>query len=383
VSSGGNLALRLWQNLDWILLGLTVLAGAMGLAAIAGVSGTGLHDPAVLSAVKHQLEGTVVGVGALVVLAAVDYHAWARWAKPLYGFLIVVLVATWRLGHHALGAARWIRIGHVEIQPSEFCKLLLILWLATLLTPQVGRLRRWRTALLAGAYAALPALLVALQPDLGTSLVFAAILIGTLYAGGFPGGRLAIAVLLAVGLGVGAVVAHLRWHLPIPMHGYQLQRLLSFLNPQAVSQSYGYQVIQSEVTIGSGRLFGTGLFSMGVNNQLHYLPEANSDFIFASIGNTVGFIGACAVLLVLGLIVWRTLRCMAAARDGLGALLVGGIAAMLGAQTLLNAGVALGLLPLTGVPLPFFSSGGSAALANFAAIGVVQSVYMRRKKIQF
>ena len=375
--------MRLWQNVDWTLLGLTLLAAVMGLVAVAGVSGTSLHDPAVVGVLQHQLAYTLMGLCALTVLALVDYHAWARWAKALYAFLIVVLVVTWRLGHHTLGAARWIRIGHLEIQPSELGKLLLILWLATLLAPQAGQIRRWRTALLAGAYTALPALLVALQPDLGTSLVFAAVLVGVLYAGGFPGTQLALAVACVVGLAVGGVVAHVRWHLPIPIQPYQLDRLLSFLNPQVVAQSSGYQVIQSEVTIGSGRLFGTGLFSMGVNNQLHWLPESNSDFIFASIGSTVGFVGACAVLLVLGAIVWRTLHCMAGARDGLGALLTGGIAAMLAAQTLLNAGVALGLLPLTGVPLPFFSVGGSAALTNFAALGLVQSVYMRRKKIQF
>lgn len=369
--------------MDWLLFALALLAAGMGIVALAGVSGTGLHDPAVLSAVKHQAAYTLVGVAALLVISSTDYHAWARWAKPFYAFLVLILIVTWRLGRHALGAARWIRVGHLEVQPSEFCKLLLILTLAAMLAPRVGQLTRWRSLLLPLLAAALPALLVALQPDLGTSLVFAAILVGTVYAAGFPGWRLAIGLLLVLALAIGAVVAHLRWHLPIPMHGYQLQRLLSFLNPQAVAKTSGYQIIQSEVTIGSGRLLGTGLFSMGVNNQLHYLPEANSDFIFASIGNTLGFVGACAVLLVLGLLVWRMLRCMAAARDGLGALLVGGAAAMLGAQILLNAGVALGLLPLTGVPLPFFSSGGSAAVTNFAAIGVVQSVYMRRKKIQF
>jgi len=374
---------RLWQNMDWLLLGLVLLAGLMGTAAVAGVSGSSLHDPAVISAVKHQLGYTVLGVVALLVVTLVDYHAWARWAKPLYAFLLVLLVLTWRLGHQTLGAARWIRIGHLEIQPSEFCKVLLVIWLATALAPQVGQMRRWGRAVLPILYAALPAGLVALQPDLGTSLVFAAIVVAVLYAAGYPGERLALGLALVVGGGVAAVVAHVRWHLPIPIHGYQLQRLLSFLNPQADPQGTGYHIIQSEMAIGSGRLFGTGLFSMGVNNQLHYLPEANSDFIFASIGNTVGFIGASAVLLILGLIVWRTLRCMAAARDGLGALLVAGVAAMIAFQTVLNAGVALGLMPVTGVPLPFFSAGGSAALTNFAAIGLVQSVVMRRKKIQF
>lgn len=369
--------------MDWLLLGLVLLAGLMGTAAVAGVSGTGVHDPAVISAVKHQLGYTILGVVALFAATAVDYHVWARWAKPLYAGLILLLVITWRLGHQALGAARWIRIGHLEIQPSEFCKLLLVIWLATILAPQVGQLRRWGSAFLPVVYAMVPAALVALQPDLGTSLVFAAIVIAVLYAAGYPGERLGLAIALVVGGAIAAVVAHVRWHIPIPIHPYQLQRLLSFLNPQADPQGTGYHIIQSEMAIGSGRVFGTGLFSMGVNNQLHYLPEANSDFIFSSITNMTGFIGGSAVVLVLGLIVWRTLHCMAAARDGLGALLIAGIAAMLAFQTLLNMGVALGLMPVTGVPLPFFSAGGSAALTNFAAIGIVQSVFMRRKKIQF
>lgn len=377
------MSLRQWRNLDWPLLGLMLLAAAMGLVAVAGVTGTGLHDPVVRATLRHQIAYTIVGLVAFVVCASTDYHAWSRWAKPLYVLLLVLLIVTWRLGHHALGAARWIRVGHFEFQPSEFCKLLLVVCLSTWLAPQVGRLRGWGDIIAPTAVAALPALLVALQPDLGTSLVFAAILVGILFAAGVPGERLVLGVALVLGAGIAAVVAHLRWHVPIPIHAYQLNRLLSFLHPQHNAQSTGYHILQSEMAIGSGRVWGNGLFSMGVNNQLRYLPESNSDFVFASISDVAGFVGAASVLGVLVVSVCRMLRCMASARDAFGALLVAGVAAMLGFQTLLNAGVTLGLTPVTGVPLPFFSVGGSAAVADFLAMGVVQSVCMRRKKIQF
>lgn len=377
------MSLRQWRNLDWPLLGLMLLAAAMGLVAVAGVTGTGLQSPLVRAVLRHQVADTAVGLVAFAVCVSIDYHAWSRWAKPLYAFLLTLLLVTWRLGHQALGAARWIRIGHFEFQPSEFCKLLLIVCLSSWLAPLMGKLHRWRDIVAPTLLAALPALLVAVQPDLGTSLVFAAILVGILFAAGVPGGRLVLGVVLVLGVAIAAVVAHLRWHVPVPIHAYQLNRLLSFLHPRQNARTTGYHILQSEMAVGSGRLWGNGLFSMGVNSQLRYLPESNSDFVFASISDVSGFVGAAAVLAVLALAVWRVLQCMVHARDPLGALLVAGVAAMLGFQTFLNAGVTLGLTPVTGVPLPFFSVGGSAAVADFLAMGVVQNVCMRRKKIHF
>ncbi len=375
---------RFWRNLDWALLAITFGAAGAGLVAIAGVSGTSLHAPAVRLLVIKQLIWTVLGTGALAACALTDYHLVERWRRELYVILLLMLGVVLVAGHHNLGSQRWIQIGPLQVQPSEFSKLLLIFWLSAILAPKAGSLRRWEQVLLPVAGAALAAGLVAIQPDLGTSMVFFAILGGMLYIAGFSGARLVTVAAVGLGLIIGLVAAHLRWHqVPLPLHNYQLQRLLAFLHPHRNAQGSGYHIVQAEMAIGSGRLTGTGLFSGGVNHQLQYLPEAQTDFIFASIANVGGLLGAALVLVLLAGIVWRALWCMLGARDALGALLAGGIAVMIGFQTLLNVGVAVGLLPVTGVPLPFMSYGGSAALVDWLAVGILQSVSVRRRKIQF
>ncbi len=370
---------KFWQNFDWVLLALTLTAASAGVVAIAGAS-----DPVIrLAFAKKQAEAIILGIVLLVVCAAIDYHVWARWRTGMYLALLALLAAVRVVGHHTLGAQRWISIGGFDFQPSEFAKLMLIFWLAGGLEPMAGEVHHWRQTVIPLLGTAVAAGLVALQPDLGTSLVFLAVFVGVLFAAGFPAARLLAAIVLVVGGGVLLIFAHLRWHVPLPLHSYQLNRLLAFLNPQQDPRGTGYHVIQSEMAIGSGRAFGNGLFSGGVNNQLRYLPESQTDFIFASISNMTGFVGAGAVLLILAMLVWRALHCMASAKDALGAVLAGGIATMLAFQTVLNSGVALGVMPVTGVPLPFFSMGGTATLVNFAAVGVLESIYIRRKKIHF
>jgi rod shape determining protein RodA len=374
---------RFWGNLDWPLFALCLLAAGAGLVAIASASGSSLHDPVVHSYLKHQGGAILLGVVGMFVAAAIDYHTLAVWYRWLYAGTLLLLVAVLILGRHRYGAARWIPLGGFELQPSEFGKIALVVTLAAILAPLAGRVRSWRQAVVPTLLAVVPALLIAKEPDLGTSMIYAAALGGVLFAAGFSGVRLAIVGAAGVAAAVGLIVAHLRLHLPLPIASYQLNRLLSFVNPQADLQGSGWQVLQSELAVGSGRLVGTGLFSGGVNNQLHFLPESQTDFMFASIANFGGFIGAAGVLVLLGAIVVRILRCMAAAGDVLGGLIAGGVAAVLCFQTLLNAAVALGVVPVTGVPLPFFSYGGSSVVADFLAIGVVQSVHVRRRRLQF
>lgn len=362
-----------------MLLALALTAAFAGVVAIAGASAPVLR----MAFAKKQVEAIILGIVALTACTVIDYHVWARWRTVIYVALLGLLAAVRVVGHSTLGATRWISVGGFDLQPSEFAKLMLVFWLAGGLAPLAGELRHWRQILIPLVGTAAAAGLVALQPDLGTSLVFLAALIGVLFASGFSVTRLVAALVLVLGGGVLLVVAHLRWHVPLPLHDYQLNRLLAFLNPQQDPLGAGYHVLQSEMAIGSGRTAGAGLFSGGVNNQLRYLPEAQTDFIFASISNMTGFAGACAVLGLLGTVVWRALHCMASAKDALGVLLAGGIATIFAFQTLLNAGVALGIMPVTGVPLPFFSMGGTATLVNFAAVGVLESVYARRKRIQF
>lgn len=376
---------RAWRDLDWLALALTAAVCAVGLAAIAGASGRGLHDPTVIFRLKRQVMWYALGLAVLAMLAATDYHLWARWWAPLYAGALLLLLAVMAVGHHSYGAQRWISLGPLDLQPSEFSKLAVILALAVVLSARAGRMRRWKDVLLPAACVALPGCLVALQPDLGTSLVFGVIFIGMVYAAGFSGWRMLLGLLLLAGGVVGLVLAHLHWphRVPLPLHAYQLKRLLAFVNPGADPLGNGYHILQSEMAIGSGRLLGNGLFSGGAGGQLTYLPAAYTDFVFAAVGDTLGFAGAAGVLVALSLIVWRAIACMGAARDALGGLIAAGVACMLGFETLLNVAMTMGMMPVTGVPLPFTSYGGSAALVNFAAVGLMESVYLRRRRIRF
>ena len=362
-----------------------MLSCALGLVSIAGASGSSLSDPLVAYLVKRQMLSFAIGGVALVIFAVSDYHFWASWWRVIYGGALVLLVAVMVIGHHSLGAQRWIRVGPFDLQPSELSKLAMVICLAAILSSQAGKLRTYRDMMLPTVAIGVPAVLVVLQPDLGTSLVFIAILAGMAFAAGFPGYKVLLAAVLSVGSVVALVIAHLHWphYVPLPLHGYQLARLTAFINPQAHAQTTGYQVVQSEMAVGSGRLFGNGLFSGGVGGQLTYMPENNTDFVFSSIADTMGFVGGAAVVVVLALIVWRVLTCMMLARDTTGALLAAGVACMLGFETLLNVGVTLGLMPVTGVPLPFTSYGGSSAMVSLASVGLVQSIYARRKPIRF
>ncbi len=383
--AGGCRALAQLKRFDWLLIGLAVLSCALGLVSIAGASGTSLGDPAVAYVVKRQMLSFAIGGVAFLIFSLSDYHFWASWWRVIYGGAILLLMAVMVIGHHSLGAQRWIRVGPFDLQPSELSKLAMVIALAAILSSRAGKMRSYRDLVLPAVAIAFPVLLVLLQPDLGTSLVFLVILGGMAFAAGFPGHKLLLVGVLGLGLAVGLVWAHLRWphYVPLPIHAYQLARLTAFVNPEAYARTSGYQILQSEMAVGSGRLFGSGLFSGGVGGQLAYMPEATTDFIFTSIADTMGFVGGVAVIVVLGLVVWRVLSCMALAPDTTGALLAAGVACMLGFETLLNVGVTLGLMPVTGVPLPFTSYGGSSAMVSLASIGLVQSVYSRRKRARF
>lgn len=369
---------HVWRNMDWVLAGSMLAAAFLGVVAIASVSGTGLSSIAL-----HQAFWVVLGSGAFIVFAHLDYHILPAWRHWIYGLMVLLLLAVFVLGHNKLGAERSIAFGPLQLEPVEPVKLLLIVSLAIVLEPRIGTLRRLRDLIVPSLYAAVPVLLVMAEPDLGSSMVLISILLVMLFAAGYSGSRLLLLVILGLALVIGLIIAHLRWNVPIPLHGYQLDRLIAFLNPQANALNYGLQTIESEVAIGSGRIYGTGLFSTGISHQLAYVPERASDFIFAAISNQFGLYGALVTVALESLITWRALRCMIRARDGYGGLIAAGVAAMIGCQAFLNIGVALGLLPVTGVPLPFISQGGSAALADFAAVGLLESVYIRSHPIPY
>lgn len=374
---------RVWRNMDWFLAVLTVVAAILGLAVVAGVSGPQFSDAAVQYYLKRQAMWVVLGCAAFVLFAHIDYHDFLPWRRWLYVLMVGLLATVFVIGHHANGAERAIDFGPFQLQPSEPAKLLLVVTLGAMLESRLGQLRRVRDLIVPVLFTILPVLLVVAQPDLGSSLVLLAILLVMVFAAGFPGGKLLVLVILGVGLAVAAVVAHLRWHVPIPLHTYQLNRLTAFINPKAQALTNGWQVLQSEMAIGSGRLHGTGLFSSGVSNQLGLLNEKTTDFVFSSLANMLGFYGGVLAILLEVAIAFRATQYMARAKDAYGGLLAAGVAAMIGFQAFLNIGMTLGILPVTGVPLPFMSYGGSGTVIDFAAAGLLESIYVRRKVISF
>ncbi len=373
---------RLLKSLDWGLIGLVFTLGLLGLLAVASATQFRADDPETWSYATRQTVWFAVGLVILALSLTVDYHVLARWARPMYAVNLALLAAVRLFGSEALGAQRWIKLGPVEIQPSEFAKVLLIITLAAHLAAKEGRMTHWRDLGLPLLHVLPPMLLVLSQPDLGTSLVFVAILGGMLYISGVPGPRLAGIGAAGLAAVVAALIGHFRWGLRLPLEDYQLKRLIVFLNPESDPLGAGYHILQSKIAIGSGGLTGQGLFS-GTQNQLNYLPEQHTDFIFAVIAEEWGFLGGLLVILLFFLILQRILRTVAEARDLFGSLLAAGIAAMFAFHLLVNIGMTMGIMPVTGIPLPFVSYGGSSMITNALAVGILLNVNLRRRKILF
>lgn len=373
---------KLLKNFDWILLGLMIVLAAIGLIAVATATGFRSDSPSTWNYFIKQVSWLAVGLTVLLVVLTVNYHVLFRWWHVLYVVNLGLLLAVRFFGREALGAQRWLQLGPVDIQPSELAKLIVIITLATQLARREGKARSWSDLGLALVHIAPPMLLVLLQPDLGTSMVFLAIMAGILYVAGFSGAKLVGLALAGLVAAVAYVAAHLKWGVPLPLESYQLKRLTVFLNPESEPLDAGYHIIQSKIAIGSGKITGQGLFN-GQQNQLNYLPEQHTDFIFSVIGEEMGFVGGVIVLGLFLLILRRGLRVIAQARDIHGSLLGAGVVSMLAFHVLVNVGMTMGMLPVTGVPLPFVSYGGSSLLTNSIAIGLLLNIHMRRKKILF
>ncbi|MDA8345696.1 MAG: rod shape-determining protein RodA [Thermaerobacter sp.] len=362
-----------------LLLVVAVLCVAslmvIGSATHADVPGSPLYY------VQHQIQWLVLGTLLLIVTATINYRDVRSYAAYIYAFGVILLTVVLVAGHSALGAQRWIQLGPFQLQPSEFAKLALVVGLADLLA-QRKRLDRMRDLWGPILFAAIPAALVFKQPDLGTALIFVAILVVMLFMAGARIWHL----LLLFGGGFGLVVLwvylHLNFHVPLPfIHAYQLKRLLVFLNPNVDPTGSGYNIIQSLVSIGSGGMTGLGLHS----NQaiLTFLPEHATDFIFAVVALDFGFAGGAVLLALYLVLVWRSLNVVSEVRDPFGALLGAGIVTMLAVQVLMNAGMAMGVMPVVGVPLPFLSYGGSSILTDFLGIGVLLSLRLHPGKLTF
>lgn len=364
---------RVARNIDWTLVVLAVALGLFGLVAVRAATQS-------WSNVRREAVWLVVGLVVMVAVMFTDYHVWARWARTIYAGTVVLLAAVLVVGHRAQGAQRWLGFGPLHLQPSELAKIAVVIALAAMVAPRFRKLSSLSDVLPPVLAILPPMLLVMLQPDLGTSLAFLAILAGVLFMGGLSGTKILAVGAAGLVLATGLILAHYRLHVPLPLAKYQLQRLVVFLNPQSDPLGAGFHIIQSEIAVGSGQIHGLGL---GKITTISYLPEASSDFIFAIVAERMGFIGAAALLAGLFALLARGIRIAARARDPLGACLAAGVVAMLTFHVFINAGMTMGIMPVTGVPLPFTSQGGSALLTDYIGVGLLLSVHMRRKKIQF
>jgi rod shape determining protein RodA len=360
------------RHVDVVLLGAVLALVVIGLFAIYSSTHQSLAaieaDPGRF--VKRQVSFFALGAIVVVAAASFDYRFLKVYAGLVYvsSLVLLVLVRT-PIGSNVRGSQRWFELFGFQLAPSEIAKLAVIAMLAAFLSEIRGDLTL-RDVFRATALAAVPALLVFLQPDLGTSIVFSAILVGTLVIAGTRPRYLAAlgltaVVLIFAGFQVGLVKE------------YQLVRLQAFLDPANVSPDDLHNREQAEIAIGSGGLLGLG-YLQGTQTNLDFVPEQHTDFIFTVVGEEFGFVGAMTLLGLYGLVVWRAFRIATLSKDAFGTYVAAGVASMLALQMFVNVGMTVGIMPITGIPLPFVSYGGSSLLVNCAAVGLLLNVHMRR-----
>jgi len=360
---------------DWSLALAAVVAAFLGVIFIYTATRTGLAVQGLSGTyfLKRQLVFDLLGIGVMLTLWRLDYRRIEQIATPLYVVMIVLLLAVLSpVGSNALGAQRWFAVGPLQVQPSEFAVLAIIFAIATYCQrrPEGLTLRDVSRLLVMAGF---PMLLILVQPDLGTVIVMTVVFIVLLAAAGLPA-RLLIWLILAIIL---VVVIAIEGGF---LSNYQIHRLTSFLNQNSNNpalQQFIYNVNQAKTAIGSGGVLGSGI-GHGTATNLGYVPEQQTDFIFTAVGEQVGFVGSALVLALMGFIGFRMMRAAVFAKDALGRVTAAGIFTFLAFSVFQNAGMTMGVMPVTGIPFPFFSYGGSSTLVFFAATGVVLSIEARR-----
>lgn len=361
---------------DFLMVFVAVLLGTLGVLMVYSSSAPRLEalggDPGLL--MRRQLLFLAVGAVLFGVASLYDYRDLRHLVPFIYGgaFLMLLLVLT-PLGDAAKGAQRWIQVGAFQIQPSEFAKPVIILTLAALLAPAEEGTMRWRRVLQALGLVALPSVFIFLQPDLGTMLVFGFIALVMLFAAGATFRQ--ILVLMASAVAGSWAVLQLGL-----LREYQVARLTAFLDSTANPTTANYNQLQSQIAIGSGQVFGRGLFE-GTQTNLAFVPSQSTDFIFTAVAEQLGFVGAALVLLAYLVLAWRLLIIAGSARDRFGSLVAAGVAGLVVFHVFVNIGMTVGIMPVTGLPLPFMSHGGSSMAAMALALGMAHSVWLRRSPV--
>lgn len=399
----------------WICLGLLILIGTfMVLSSTFSMQARAGEDPFLY--LKKHVFALLLGLLAMALFMYLDFDNLKTAAIPLYVFILLVLGFVYIHGFTVLGAQRWISFGPISFQPSEISKLIIIIVLSYYLESRIGKINNLLPLIPIGILVGIPFLMIFRQPDLGTSLVVAAISLGMLVWAKTPPALLLflftpiasiffakhLMIWFVYLLILGCIMLSVKLHLMdtliimaanivssyifplvlMSLKEYQRLRLLAFINPNIDPRGAGYHSLQAKIAVGSGRFFGKGLFH-GTQTQLQFIPQQFSDFIFSAVGEELGFLGSMLVLILFIIIIWRAITIAVESRTVFGSLLAAGIAVMLMVHLLVNIGMTLGLLPVVGIPLPFMSYGGTSLLVNLSAIGILQSISMRRSKLIF
>jgi rod shape determining protein RodA len=355
-----------FRDFDWVLLVFVLLICVLGVIEIYSTT----YGTKFAGAHVKQIYWILAGLGLMFLVSLLNYQILLENAHWFYVAAVVALLAVALFGKKYLGARRWIQLpGGQHFQPSEWVKLVLIVALAKYFSDESERGASLSDVVKAGAIAAVPMLLVLKQPDMGTALTYVPIAVMALFLGGIKFRHAAIIFLVA------GVLAPAAWH--YGMKQYQKDRLTSFLHPDADSQKTGYQLEQSKIAVGSGGIWGKGVLK-GTQTQGLFLPEPHTDFIFAAWSEEHGFVGALALLLLYFMVLMRLIHNAQTASDRGGGFVVMGVVAILLFHVLVNAGMVVGFMPVTGIPLPLMSYGGSSLLFMFLALGIIMNIRMRR-----
>ena len=364
------------RHLDPVLIGAASVLSIIGLFLIysskhARLLATG-GDP--MYFVKKQVTAMVIGLTLLLLVALVDYRFFKVYAGFIYAaaLTMLVLVRIPGVGTTTLGAQRWFQFAGFQFTPSEFTKIALCIMLAATLSELRNPEPTLRDTLRVCLVGAVPMGLVFIQPDIGTTIVLVGLTVGILVVAGARGRHLAAIALTAI------VMIALAFQLGV-VKDYQLARITMFLDPGHSSLKYNYNKDQAEIAVGSGGLLGSGYLN-GTQTNLEFVPEQYTDFIFTVAGEEFGFVGAMVLLLLYAVLIWRAIRTSYLAKDPFGTYTAAGIAAMFSIQMFVNIGMVIGIMPITGIPLPFVSYGGTATMANLVAVGLLLNIHMRRFK---
>jgi rod shape determining protein RodA len=356
------------RKVDPILI--LLLFGLITFGLIFVFSATYRDNPAKYLVLKKQLIWVLIGLVIMSAAIIFDYRKLRAYAHPIYIINLIMLISVYLVGKTSLGAQRWIPIGSFIFQPSELSKVLIIITLAAYLSEKRETPLAPKQFIMSCLHVGIPLLLILKQPDLGTSLVFIAILLGSILFSEFNFRY--IVALLIIGTIAGYIMINFQLLSP-----YQMKRLLIFTNPNIDPLGSGYNLLQSQISVGSGGLVGKGL-GKGTQTALNFLPHHDTDFIFSVIGEEWGFAGGAALLLLYLAFFFRGIAIATRTRDKFGSIIIGGIVTMLFFQVVVNIGMTIGIMPITGIPLPFISYGGSSMLTNLIATGLILNISSRK-----